>query len=104
MQIQITTNPVQKQLRESVAEQDLILLVRVNYGLQVILWRAQSKQSKNITVGMSKAFGYALQANGLVCSEMQIIEDLALAVPQISQPSGELNIRLKSIDNPYERN
>lgn len=87
------TNPLIKQLRSSISHQDIIYLVRVNYALQVAIKRPDTERGKNITAEISRVFGYDLMPNGLLCSELQIIEDLVEACPQII--SGRtLNIRL----------
>lgn len=83
-----------RQLQSAVAPSTMIYIVRVNGGIQISMKHAGERLGKNITAGMAKAFGYSLSNWGLACSEMQIIEDLALFVPNICQQSGELNIRL----------
>jgi hypothetical protein len=72
----------------------MIYLVKVNYGLQIAIKRPDTERGLNITAEISKVFGYDLMANGLHCSEWQIIEDLVEALPQVRRPDGWLNIRL----------
>ena len=88
------TNPIIKELRSKITDKDMFYLVRVNHGIQVCVKRS-GIPGKNITVGISRAFGYDLMPNGLRCSEWQIIEDLVETLPQICQPSGLLNIELR---------
>lgn len=93
-QTQTTNQHILNQLRHRVTGQDMIFIVRVNHAIQVCIQRPD-QPGKNITVDIAQAFGYSLMPNGLWCSEWQIIEDLATALPQISQPSGLLNIELR---------
>lgn len=93
-QTQTGSKHILNELRHRVTGQDTIYIVRVNHAIQVSIKRP-GQAAKNITVGLAKAFGYSLMPNGLWCSEWQIIEDLALNLPQISQPSGLLNIELR---------
>lgn len=98
MKIIVTSpNNYIERLRKSLLATDTLYLARHNYRIQVILLPGgPDARPRNITKGIALAFEYGLDEKpfGLHCSEYDLICNLALHVPQISQDSGLLNIRL----------
>jgi len=96
------TNPALQEMREKITTDTKIYIVSMGNNALRVSSKIPGQPGKEITLGLSRAFGFALMPNGLCCSEYMIIESLVEQLPQIRQENGELNIVLWS-SSPYEK-